>query len=98
MISKYESKECANCGKLHVCTGTVHCPCFDVEVSEEILDYISTHFDECLCNECMLEIKKSQNQNFQNSVHLPKQGNGAYLKITISIHSHFCYGSVSLTF
>ena len=58
MISKYESKECANCGKLHVCTGTVHCPCFDVEVSEEILDYIAIHFDECLCNDCMEELKK----------------------------------------
>ena len=30
---------------------------FDVEVSEEILDFIAIHFDECLCNDCMEELK-----------------------------------------
>jgi hypothetical protein len=57
MLSKYAPKECAKCGKLHICTGTVHCPCFDVKVSEEILDFIAIHFDECLCNDCMEELK-----------------------------------------
>ena len=60
MFSKYEPKECANCGELHICTGTVQCPCFDVEVPEEILDYIATHFDECLCNDCMEELKRKR--------------------------------------
>ena len=58
MVLNYDPKECANCGKEHICTGTVHCPCYDVEVAEEILDYIATNFDECLCNECMEGLKK----------------------------------------
>jgi len=60
MYSKYAPKECANCGKLHICTGTVRCPCFEVEVPEDVLDYIAIHFDECLCNECMEELKKTE--------------------------------------
>jgi len=46
MYSKYAPKECARCGKLHICTGTVHCPCFEVDVAEIILDYIAIHLAE----------------------------------------------------
>lgn len=63
VYSKYAPKECAKCGKLHTCTGTVRCPCFEVEVPEEVLDYIATHFDECLCNECMEGLKR-ESQRF----------------------------------
>ena len=57
MYSKYDPKECARCGKLHICTGTVHCPCLEVDVPEKILDHIAIHFDECLCDDCLEELK-----------------------------------------
>lgn len=57
MYSKFDPKECPRCGKLHICTGTVHCPCFDIEVSESFLEYIAARFDECLCVDCIEELK-----------------------------------------
>ncbi len=77
MNSKYDPKACAHCYNLHICTGTPQCPCFDLPVSEEILEYISDHFDECLCNDCMEELETRINyklsasefsklKNFQN--------------------------------
>jgi len=53
MYSKFDPTPCASCSKLHICTGTPYCPCFDLPVSEDILEYIANHFDECLCNECI---------------------------------------------
>jgi hypothetical protein len=58
MYSKYDPKACQRCIKMHICTGTVHCPCYDLEIPGIILDYIASHFDECLCNECMEELKQ----------------------------------------
>ncbi|MEI6677200.1 MAG: cysteine-rich CWC family protein [Mariniphaga sp.] len=57
MYSKYEPKECARCSKVHICTGTIRCPCLELEIPENILDDIAAQFDECLCNECMAEMK-----------------------------------------
>lgn len=58
MYSKYDPKECDRCRKVHICTGTVHCPCFEIELPENVLEYIATHFEQCLCTECMNELKK----------------------------------------
>ena len=60
IVSKYDSSECVRCGKMHICTGTVHCPCYDLEIPEIILDHIASHFDECLCNDCMEELKREK--------------------------------------
>jgi hypothetical protein len=57
MYSKYDPKECGRCGDRHICTGTPQCPCFEKEVPEEILEFIAARFDECLCNQCMEELK-----------------------------------------
>ena len=57
MYSKYDPRECERCGKVHICTGTVQCPCFEVEINDKFLEYISSHFDECLCLTCMEELK-----------------------------------------
>ena len=57
MLSKYDPKQCARCGKTHICTGTVQCPCYEVNTPEQILDYIAANFDQCLCNDCMEELK-----------------------------------------
>ncbi len=56
MYSRFDPTACARCSNLHVCTGTPHCPCFDLPLSEETLEYIASHYDECLCNACMEEL------------------------------------------
>jgi hypothetical protein len=56
MHSKYDPKECAHCSQLHICTGTVHCPCFEMIIPDQTLEYIEAHYDECLCNDCMERI------------------------------------------
>ena len=73
MNSKYDSSSCARCDKQHICTGTPTCPCFDLPVPGETLEYIADHFEECLCNECMEELKSklsaseySELKNFKN--------------------------------
>ena len=57
MNSKYDPAECARCSKLHICTRTPACSCFDLPVPEETLEYIGDHFDECLCIVCIEELK-----------------------------------------
>jgi len=57
MYSKFDPAPCASCNNPHICTGTPLCPCFDLPVPEVILDYIANHFDECLCNNCIDELK-----------------------------------------
>jgi|GEM_PF-829889 len=57
MYSKFDPTPCASCNSLHTCTGTPHCPCFDLPVPEEILEYIASRYDECLCNECINKLK-----------------------------------------
>ena len=58
MYSKYAPKECGNCSKLFICTGTAQCPCFDLVIPENVLEYIASHYDECLCAECIEELKE----------------------------------------
>ena len=65
-MMKYAPKACDHCGKLHICTGTVHCPCFDVIVSEAVLEYIAVHFDECLCNDCIENLMNKACINYES--------------------------------
>ena len=57
MNPKFDPAECGRCNQLHICTGTPLCPCFDLPLSDETLEYISGHFDECLCNKCIEELE-----------------------------------------
>ncbi len=57
MFSKYAPAACIRCNKLHFCTGTPLCPCFDLPVPKEILEYISDNYEECLCNDCIKELE-----------------------------------------
>ena len=59
MYPKYEPRECARCKKLHICTLSVQCACFDVEITDKVMDYITFHFDDCLCKDCLEELKKN---------------------------------------
>lgn len=60
MLSKYEPKVCERCNEYHICTGTSNCQCFEVEIKDTMLDYLSTHYEDCLCRDCLKELVKFQ--------------------------------------
>ncbi|TDN99882.1 cysteine-rich CWC family protein [Sunxiuqinia elliptica] len=62
MNNKYEEHECANCGCLMECTGSVNCWCLELTIPEEVQDFIAASFDGCLCRNCIAEmIEKIKN-------------------------------------
>ena len=70
MYPKYEPRECARCKEHHICTLSVHCTCFEMEITDKVMDYITLHFDDCLCKDCLEELKKNdfKSQFVQNPV------------------------------
>jgi len=59
---KYEPHACARCGKLHTCTGTYRCWCTQVEIPENVRDYIMACFDGCLCPDCVRELVETMGE------------------------------------
>lgn len=57
MFSKYQTRPCARCTKLHICTGTPICPCFEIAIPDKVLDFIASDFDGCICNDCLEALK-----------------------------------------
>lgn len=45
------------------------CQCYEVKLSPEEREFISERFDDCLCANCMKELKAEyHNQKFQNKL------------------------------
>ncbi len=59
MEKKFESKYCPRCGQLFDCTPGVYCWCYDLSVSEQVKEWISSNFKGCLCRSCIDELMKS---------------------------------------
>ena len=57
MYSKFEPRACSRCNGTHVCTLTVHCPCMEEEITDKLLDHLSANYEDCLCPECLKELK-----------------------------------------
>ena len=59
MKTKHETKHCQRCGKGFECkSGSILlCQCQTVVLSPEQLDYIASHFDDCLCASCLLTLR-----------------------------------------
>jgi hypothetical protein len=58
MFSKFEPRACSRCDRPHICTLTIHCPCMEEEISDQLLDRISSHYEDCLCAGCLKELKE----------------------------------------
>jgi len=58
-MSTHEHKTCPRCQKTFDCkAGAIHlCQCSAVELDDEERQYISGHFDDCLCADCLIAIK-----------------------------------------
>jgi hypothetical protein len=53
-----KQKVCPRCQSSFVCNRVdiEHCSCYGIILSAEALMYISDHYDDCLCSQCLKEI------------------------------------------
>lgn len=58
-MCEHEKKNCPHCNRLFECkVGSILlCQCMEVTLTEEERSYIRNFYDECLCADCMREIK-----------------------------------------
>ncbi|MGD1839464.1 MAG: cysteine-rich CWC family protein [Thermonemataceae bacterium] len=60
-MNKHERKPCARCQQLFECkVGSIQlCHCNTIVLNDEEKKYLQTHFDDCLCADCLQFIKSS---------------------------------------
>ncbi|MBL0356124.1 MAG: cysteine-rich CWC family protein [Chitinophagaceae bacterium] len=58
-MAKHETKKCSRCNQFFECkAGSItQCQCFAVSLSLEERNYLSQHFDDCLCADCLQVLK-----------------------------------------
>lgn len=57
-VAEPEKKVCESCKNEFDCGASVgKCWCFDVALSQEILAQLKNDFRNCLCNNCLHELK-----------------------------------------
>ncbi|HMO63465.1 MAG TPA: cysteine-rich CWC family protein [Ferruginibacter sp.] len=59
-MCKHEQKSCPRCGAVFECkTGDINnCQCFGVELSVAEETFIASHYNDCLCRNCLLQLKQ----------------------------------------
>ncbi|UKJ05796.1 cysteine-rich CWC family protein [Solitalea lacus] len=59
-MATHEPKSCQRCNNLFECkTGTiVQCQCYGINFNEDEKEIIARSFSDCLCRNCLLEIKQ----------------------------------------
>ena len=55
-MSQSLNKVCPRCGAPFVCTHDAHCQCVGIVLNEKARTYLRTHYNDCLCRECLKEI------------------------------------------
>ena len=60
---KHEAKTCPRCRRKFECkSGSVlQCQCSAVSLSERELEFISAHYDDCLCVTCLALLQREAN-------------------------------------
>jgi hypothetical protein len=60
----HEEKQCPRCRRLFECkSGSILlCQCQTVVLSPEQLEYITFHYEDCLCSRCLREVRSEYNQ------------------------------------
>ena len=53
-------KTCPRCGGTFTCKAEDkwHCQCAQVRLSKETLSYLSAHYSDCLCANCLRELEQ----------------------------------------
>ncbi len=49
-------KLCPRCGAEFICTHDAFCQCVGITLNEKARAYLRTHYSDCLCRKCLLEI------------------------------------------
>ncbi len=57
--SSHEKKYCPRCYASFECKpgNITQCQCYGVELSESEREYISARYEDCLCRNCLLDMK-----------------------------------------
>jgi len=51
-------KICPRCGAEFLCTHDEHCQCVGITLNENARAYLRTHYKDCLCRACLLEVAR----------------------------------------
>ena len=64
-MNKHEIKSCPRCNKGFECkTGDiVRCQCENIQLENHHRDYIAQRYDDCLCTNCITEMRSEININ-----------------------------------
>ncbi|HEY6901203.1 MAG TPA: cysteine-rich CWC family protein [Puia sp.] len=64
----HETKSCGRCQSSFECkVGNIsQCQCNGISLTDEERTYLSTHYSDCLCRNCLLEIKREIRHKQQN--------------------------------
>ncbi len=52
------NKVCPRCGAHFVCTHDALCQCVGITLTENARAYMRTHYTDCLCRECLLQLSR----------------------------------------
>ncbi|WP_160710918.1 cysteine-rich CWC family protein [Chitinophaga solisilvae] len=63
-MCEHETKSCPRCGGLFECkVGSILlCHCADVQLNETERQFISSQYQDCLCHECLLQMKEESSR------------------------------------
>ena len=53
-----KEKMCPRCGTPFLCTHDANCQCVGIPLNEHARAYLRTHYRDCLCRDCLIEISK----------------------------------------
>ena len=64
-MNKHETKNCPRCSRDFECkSGSILlCHCQTILISQEQLGYIASKYDDCLCHQCLLELREEYNHD-----------------------------------
>ena len=52
------AKVCPRCGAPFVCRHDALCQCVGIELNEKARTFLRTHYSDCLCRACLLEVAR----------------------------------------
>ena len=56
-----EDEKCPRCGAMFICGKAGKCWCYEVDVTQSVLDKIEKEYNSCLCPLCLYDIVKKEN-------------------------------------
>jgi ribosomal protein L34E len=63
-MCKHENKTCPGCNSLFECKlgDIAKCQCYEIKLNDEERDYIARRYADCLCADCMQELRTTYHQ------------------------------------